>query len=89
MKSIADLNRTIWYRFLKVAYILFTLFVWVVVIAIEWDSFTSAQTYDTNGASGSHYFGMFLAVVGVPILAAIITRIFYYIVLGSINPSKQ
>lgn len=89
MKSIADLNATIWYRFIKVAYILFFLLVWIIVITLSWQSFTSAQIYDTNGASGSHYLGLFLSVVGVPIVFIVITRIFYYILLGSINPPKQ
>lgn len=73
-KTLQDLQQTIWYRFVKVLYMLILLLTVVIVIAVY----------------GNEDFSILTLYIFIALLVfEIIRRVFYYIVFGTFFPSQK
>lgn len=84
MKTINDLNKHWWYRLLKVFYFL----------AIAYGLLISIGLPIALISDGDHewYMLLFFCLIGLYItyvLAELLKRAFYYVVLGSVRPPKE
>ncbi len=83
--SLSYLNGKIWYRTIKVLYFLFIVFFLIVI-------FTGGYSCIGHRTTPCDYFHWFrnitLDLLGLGVFFEIVRRIFYYIILGSINPKK-
>lgn len=73
-RTIEDLNATWWYRLLKVIYI----FYFIVALFFSWELID-----DPTG-----FTGWLLAVVGIILSFWLLSRIFFYVVIGEFLPRR-
>ena len=83
MKSLEELNKKRWYRFLKVLYFLvLILTLFSIPIAVGINIFEDLW-------GGSEWLAVFIAIIIVLSIIECIRRIFYYIYFGTIFPQKN
>lgn len=80
--TIKELNERVWYRFIKVIYILFFVLILSGVLI---------EIFEEVGKI-TYLFAILQSLLGISVIILVfelIKRIFYYIVLGKINPNKE
>lgn len=88
IKTIKELNDKIWYRVLKVIYILSYIISIVVIQFLIYDEIIGFNSKEFENYSEWMWLALSWLIVNI-IFFEIIRIIFYYILFGKINPQKK
>lgn len=81
MNTLSSLNDQIWYRLLKSVYLVSLVLLALLGSAIVW-------TVNSGTSVGLLVVYVVLWLIALGVIYEAIRRIFYYVVLGTINPQK-